>query len=312
MQEQQIKYWAFLADPKLYKIEKVVREQKEEYWPIPRRNVRAGDRAIIWKGKGNDQHGGIVALAEVLTDPLLMTDPDLDNPDFSDYSIGQGPPNLDKLVNRVKVRYWTFPTLPLWEDGTHSQFLKELGIARAHGGTVFHVTPNQWNTILELVGGWPVRNPEAKDAELIVAEDVGKRRSGQGYSSNPEQRRAIELYAMQRAIAFYEEHGWSVFDMSSTHPYDLLCRSAAGKELHVEVKGTTSDGAQIFLTVNEVKHAQSYYPNVALFILSRIQVGPTVTDKLQGGEIRLLEPWNIDEGTLSPLTFAYSFNQLES
>lgn len=130
-------------------------------------------------------------------------------------------------------------------------------------------------------------------------------RSGQGYTTNPDIRRAIELYAMREAKTFYEKQGWRVSDVSSTQSYDLLCQANSREELHVEVKGTTSDGAQILLTVNEVKHAQKHYPKVALFVLSHIQVDTESIENPQGGEIQILEPWKVDEGALSPLAYAY-------
>lgn len=160
MQRRQRQYWAFLAHPKRYKIEESIRNRREEYWADPRAKTRAGDRAIIWKAKGGDAHRGIIALAEILTDPVPIPDDD-----DTEYVIGQGPPHMDELVDCVKVRYWIPPALPLWEDGEHSQFLQGLKVARAHGGTLFHVTPDQWDTILELVGGWPVKNPEIEDAK---------------------------------------------------------------------------------------------------------------------------------------------------
>ncbi|WP_236600825.1 DUF3883 domain-containing protein [Ktedonobacter sp. SOSP1-85] len=158
---------------------------------------------------------------------------------------------------------------------------------------------------MELVGGWPGSTPEIASVERVITEYAGKRRSGQGYVLDANLRRAIELYAMEHAKAFYEKQGWSVSDVSATHSYDLLCTSATGKELHVEVKGTTSEGTQILLTANEVMHAQKFYPDVALFIFSRIQVDSTSPAKLSGGDIQCLEPWNIGEGTLSPLAFSY-------
>ncbi|EFH80277.1 hypothetical protein [Ktedonobacter racemifer] len=39
-------------------------------------------------------------------------------------------------------------------------------------------------------------------------------------------------------------------------------------------------------------------------ILAHIQVDPTAPEKLTGGEIQCLEPWNIGDGTLSPLAFS--------
>jgi Domain of unknown function (DUF3883)/EVE domain len=298
MQQPQHHYWAFLVNPNFYQIEKAIRELPVNSQTVPRGNVRAGNRAIIWKAKGKDRHRGIVALAEVLTDPKLGIDP---NPDY-----WVDPNTVNEVGDRVMIRYFIPPTLPLWEDATDLSFLKELSVARATGGSIFHVTPDQWDAIMEAVGGWPERNPEIEDAELSIAEYAGKSHLGQGYSTNPDIRRAIELYAMQKATAFYEEQGWIVSDVSLTHSYDLLCISITGEELHIEVKGTTSDGAQILLTANEVKHAQNCYPKVALFILSNIKVDPKSIDKPQGGEIQRLEPWKVDDGTLSALAFSYT------
>jgi len=298
MQGRQRNYWAFLANPKVYNIEKAIREQEEDSWTVPRSDVRTGDRAIIWKAKGNDLHRGIVALVEILTDPIPAKARN------GEYWVDQQKAN--KQIDRVQVRYLVPSILPLWEDQGDLSILKELSVARATGGTVFHVTPDQWDTIMELVGGWPGSAPEIASAESVIAEYAGKRRSGQGYAINADLRRAIEQYSMQQAKAFYEEQGWSVSDVSATHSYDLLCTSATGKELHVEVKGTTSDGAQILLTANELKHAQNFYPNVALFILARIQVDLAAPGKLKGGEIQIREPWDIREGMLSPIAFTYN------
>jgi len=270
----------------------------EDSWTVPRRNVRAGDRAIIWKARGDEQDRGIVALAEVLTDPVPGIDPN------RDYWADQQAAN--EVVDRVRVRYFVPPTLPLWLGTTDLPILRELSVARATGGTVFHVTPGQWDSIMKLVGGWPARNPDLEEVERTLEEYAGKKRSGQGFSTNADMRRAIEQYAMQKARAFYEERGWKVFDVSTTHSYDLLCKGDEGEELHVEVKGTTSDGTQILLTANEVRHARDHYPKVALFTLSRIQVDPTSIERPQAGEIQILEPWSIDEGILSPLAFTYN------
>ncbi|GHO79509.1 hypothetical protein KSD_72800 [Ktedonobacter sp. SOSP1-85] len=53
MQGRQRKYWAFLANPKVYDIEKAIREYEEDNWTVPKRDVRTGDLVIIWKAKGN-------------------------------------------------------------------------------------------------------------------------------------------------------------------------------------------------------------------------------------------------------------------
>jgi hypothetical protein len=75
---------------------------------------------------------------------------------------------------------------------------------------------------------------------------------------------------------------------------------------HVEVKGTTTNGAEVILTLNEVKHAHAY-PCTALFILSNIIIerseNGTVT--AVGGDKHVFDPWLIDGGTLIPLGFRY-------
>ena len=72
------------------------------------------------------------------------------------------------------------------------------------------------------------------------------------------------------------------------------------------MKGTTTDGAEVILTPNEVRHAQEY-PATALFVLSNITVerteGGTIT--ATGGVESVYDPWCLDEGTLTPLGFRY-------
>jgi hypothetical protein len=74
--QQQQQYWAFCANPDNYRIEDAVRELEIDSWNVPNGDVRAGDRAIIWMAKGRrGTHRGIVAFAEVLTDPDIGLDP---------------------------------------------------------------------------------------------------------------------------------------------------------------------------------------------------------------------------------------------
>jgi hypothetical protein len=93
----------------------------------------------------------------------------------------------------------------------------------------------------------------------------------------------------------------------STAPkgYDLIC-SRDDEVKHIEVKGTTTDGAEVILTANEVRHAREN-PCTALFILSNIAVeraeDGTVT--ATGGKRHLYDPWRLDDGTLKPLGFRY-------
>lgn len=295
MKELRSSYWTFLANPTVYDIERAVLEKSRDYWTVQGHDVRAGDRVIIWKAQGRSQKRGIIALGEVLTDPKPCIDP---NPD---YWINQN--KSREVIDRVEVRYLIPSRLPLWLEETSPAVIRQLKAANATGGSVFHVTPDEWNAVMQVIGGWPA--PEIEDAELAVADIAGKSTSGQGFRIDVTIRRAIEQYAMQEAIAYYEEQGWTVKNVSDRYPYDLLCESH-GEILHVEVKGTTSDGSQVILTRNEVEHARNYYPGVALFVLAQIQIEQGSTKDPRGGVKHILDPWNVDEGTRSPLAFMYT------
>jgi len=127
------------------------------------------------------------------------------------------------------------------------------------------------------------RNPDYKDQEAKVA---------------------VEALAMNVATEFYSKD-WDVEDVHGTESYDLICRR--GDEVkHVEVKGTTTDGGEVILTPNEVRHAQEN-PCTALFVVSNITVeraeDGTVT--AYRGKYHCYDPWRLDDGTLTPLGFRY-------
>ena len=109
---------------------------------------------------------------------------------------------------------------------------------------------------------------------------------------------------MNMATEFYAQ-AWDVEDVHGRESYDLLCRR--GDEVkHVEVKGTTTDGAEVILTPNEVRHAREN-KFTALFVLSNVKIeraeDGTVT--VTGGIRRLYDPWYLEDGTLLPLGFRY-------
>jgi hypothetical protein len=87
--------------------------------------------------------------------------------------------------------------------------------------------------------------------------------------------------------------------------WPLICRR--GDEVkHIEVKGTTTDGAEVIHTPNEVTHARGN-PGMALFVLSGITVKRTDdgTVTATGGKHRCYDPWRLDDGTLTPVGFRY-------
>lgn len=145
---------------------------------------------------------------------------------------------------------------------------------------------------------------QAEEAVKDAAGKVACRGRGQGFQLDQEAKVAIEALAMNMATEFYSK-AWDVKDVHGTESYDLICRR--GDEVkHVEVKGTTTDGAEVILTPNEVRHAQEN-KFTALFVVSNIMVeraeDGTVT--ATGGKHHCYDPWRLNQGTLTPLGFRY-------
>ena len=131
--------------------------------------------------------------------------------------------------------------------------------------------------------------------------------NGQGFSNDSKIRLIIENHAMRIAVDHFTSEGWEVTDVHQRNPYDLDC-TRGNKRLMVEVKGTTSDGAKILLTPNEVDHARSHPNEAALFICSNIVVSPTSrgSTSIQGGQVKFIHPWQPHPSLLTPLGFSYS------
>jgi hypothetical protein len=136
-----------------------------------------------------------------------------------------------------------------------------------------------------------------------AAGKVSRRGRGQGFQLDQEAKAAVEARAMNMAAEFYGTT-WDVEDVHGTESYDLLCRR--GDEVkHVEVKGTTTDGSEVVLTPNEVRHAQEN-PSTALFVVSNIVVERTDgTVTATGGKHHCYDPWRLNDGTLIPVGFRY-------
>ncbi len=170
------------------------------------------------------------------------------------------------------------------------------------------VKPYQWlhdalEFVAEYEGSNILDNPEA-DAEeesASAAENSLARSQGQGFARSAEERQAIEKHAMRAAKAYFRNEGFDVEDVSTKRSYDLLCLRR-GRELHVEVKGTTTDGQTVVLTNNEVKHACDPEMSCALYILHSIRLSKK---KATGGEQRVFHPWELERRQLTPICFTY-------
>ncbi|QDE91904.1 hypothetical protein BHS06_24575 [Myxococcus xanthus] len=300
------RYWALLSNPLTYRTLDSLRDFDEEVWTVTRGDIEVGDRVIIWQSKDKSGRRGIVALGEVLTAPTLMEEP----PEFRPYWVKPEP--WDNLMRRVWVRYARAPKCPRWmrEDGT-DPVLEGLSVARARGGGVYRLTPEQWEEVLREVDGWPEGTQEPRPLSLddwqATVERSRARAKGQGFSSSPEVRRAVESLAMDRAEAHFAAQGYTVERRGK--PYDLLC-TRAGATLYVEVKGTQTDGAEVLLTPNEVAFAREHRETMALFVLHSVSIESVEgTVQASGGTVRILQPWDPDGGELLPVGFTCKLPQ---
>jgi hypothetical protein len=151
---------------------------------------------------------------------------------------------------------------------------------------------------------------EVETTLAVVKEHAGKRQSGQGFGLSAPARQALERHSMNRATQYFSNLGWStITDVSSSRCFDLLCQRESS-ELRVEVKGTTSAGAHILLTRNEVTHARRVFPRVALYVLADIQLqshDPVTFEASNGTEI-VRDPWDLRSGQLYPLAYRYELD----
>jgi hypothetical protein len=146
-------------------------------------------------------------------------------------------------------------------------------------------------------------DPEA-DAEresAAAAEKALARSKGQGFARTPQERRALEKHAMAAAKKHFQAVGFEVEDVSARRPYDLVCRRGS-REIHIEVKGTTTDGDTIILTNNEVRHASDPRNSCALFVLHSVTLKGK---KATGGKRDILDPWQLQRQHLRPVSYTY-------
>jgi hypothetical protein len=163
--------------------------------------------------------------------------------------------------------------------------------------------PEMWTAWLR--GSKPVPSVEldAEDLPVPLAADA-VRPSGQGFSSDSKTRRAVELYAMQRAREYFQAQGFtSIEDVSSRRPFDLLARDGT-REVFIEVKGTQSAGASVFLTSGEVEFAKRHKSQMVLYVLHSIQLSEG-DGAPQGGVHTVFWPWDVEGGALAPIKYVY-------
>jgi hypothetical protein len=167
-----------------------------------------------------------------------------------------------------------------------------------------NANPAKWQFVV-LDGD--IRGGVGADVDESVVEALERSQArGQGFLLDSKLRKALEDYAMDSAKRYFEAEGYECEDRSKTCPYDLRC-SLGHEVLHVEVKGTQTDGGEIILTPGEVEFARGHKGRMALFVLHSIQVSEGDDGfMLTGGEHHLIQPWDVDLGKLVPVSFRYA------
>jgi len=147
----------------------------------------------------------------------------------------------------------------------------------------------------------PAKKPKEKKPKkkLPVSRRLG---SGGGFSVSSRETKAIDRYAMERAMQHFKALGFEVERMPQVHPFDLKIRKGRVVR-HVEVKGTRTLGEKIILTRNEVEFARENKAKMILFVLHSITLSRDLHPR--GGTPFVVEPWNVDTGTATPIQFTY-------
>lgn len=147
-------YWAWVANPNLFRVDEAIREREVDRWFTKRKGVKKGDRGIVWRSKGRDGKRGIVAVGEVVSDPREAP---VDDPYWLEPP--EGPEEY------VEFRYVPLEGLPLW-SGVRELDDLALNADRARGGSVFSLDVEQWLTLLQIA-----RDQRASSRDL---ENVGE------------------------------------------------------------------------------------------------------------------------------------------
>jgi hypothetical protein len=209
---------------------------------------------------------------------------------------------------------WVYPLridvwVPLISDGPKTGDLAANAIGRIQWGAAYAPLDRaEYTTILEALTACPTvqRRPQQEPTEIADAEDAMNGLSrGQGFSPRltADDRRAVEMQAMQIATAHFEGMGFVVEDVSAKRSYDLRCRRGV-EHVDVEVKGTTTAGESVLLTPNEVEHARAAFPNTALVVVRDITLHDDGSGA-SGGVLGVIRPWRPQADDLEPLGYIY-------
>ena len=128
-----------------------------------------------------------------------------------------------------------------------------------------------------------------------------------GRQQDPAVRKAIERHAMDWALKYFKNEGYEVEDVGNTESYDIYALKDSDKELHIEVKGSSSSSVAVELTDGEVNHWSDEYERV-LVVVDEISWTKNADGiKTSRGRPRVWRDWAIEptESSLIPIRYRY-------
>jgi len=127
----------------------------------------------------------------------------------------------------------------------------------------------------------------------------------QGFGLTATEKKSIEQRAVKLAIEHLSMLGYTeIEDVGDKESFDLRAVSPE-KQISVEVKGSTGVANSVVLTRNEVSFQKDAYPLNGLFVVSNIELIRGTKVSAQGGDIKFISPWLIDESSLKAISYQY-------
>jgi Domain of unknown function (DUF3883) len=114
-----------------------------------------------------------------------------------------------------------------------------------------------------------------------------KSSSGYGRQKDSRRRLAVEEYSVGLVMDHLTSHGYAVSDVGTKKPWDITA-ILGSQELHVEVKGSTTDRSAIDITEGEVRHAEDH-ERTLLVVIDQIKMDDEL--KCSGGRWRRWVDW---------------------
>lgn len=146
---------------------------------------------------------------------------------------------------------------------------------------------------------------------IDITRPTANVRKGQGFGLNAQERKVVEMQAMDIAEEWLCLQGYKLNNTTAIKPYDF--EATKGDELlYVEVKGTTSDTADaIVMTHGEVALHRREKGHTALMIVTGIRLKKDDKQpEASGGTLETLIGWDIDKWLLEPTAFRVSRSQV--